>query len=308
MARDAYLAQVRLLMRLLPVVSTEPAFALKGGTAINLFYRDMPRLSVDIDLAYLPIEDRATSLHAIDAAFDRIMAQINKLPGVNAQRIAGGGDGDTRVLANADGVTVKIETSPVMRGAIGKPRLMRTTDAVEDAFGFVATNVLAFDDLYAGKLHAALDRQHPRDLFDIKLLYENEGLTDDLFRAFLVYAACSSRPMHELLAPNERDIAEDFAREFAGMTVEPVNIDALLSARKRLIGDIQSRLDGDVAEFLCTLQAGEPDFSLIDLPQAADLPAIKWKILNLQKLIADNPDKHRVQTETLRAIIRSSIA
>jgi len=308
MARESYLAQVRLLMRLLPIVSTESAFALKGGTAINLFYREMPRLSVDIDLAYLPIEERATSLHAIDAAFDRIMARMNKLPGVTATRIAGGGGGDTRILANADGVTVKIETSPVMRGAIGKPRLMRTTDAVEDAFGFVATNVLAFDDLYAGKLHAALDRQHPRDLFDIKLLYENEGLTDDLSRAFLVYAACSSRPMHELLAPNERDIAEDFAREFAGMTVEPVNIDALLSARKRLIGDIQSRLDGDVAEFLCTLQAGEPDFSLIDLPQAADLPAIKWKILNLQKLIADNPDKHRVQTETLRAIIRSSIA
>ena len=308
MARESYLAQVRLLMRLLPIVSTESAFALKGGTAINLFYREMPRLSVDIDLAYLPIEERATSLHAIDAAFDRIMAQMNKLPGVTATRIAGGGGGDTRILANADGVTVKIETSPVMRGAIGKPRLMRTTDAVEDAFGFVATNVLAFDDLYAGKLHAALDRQHPRDLFDVKLLYKNEGLTDDLFRVFLVYAACSSRPMHELLAPNERDIAEDFAREFAGMTVEPVNIDALLSARKRLIGDIQSRLDGDVAEFLCTLQAGEPDFSLIDLPQAADLPAIKWKILNLQKLIADNPDKHRVQTETLRAIIRSSIA
>ncbi|HPE30585.1 MAG TPA: nucleotidyl transferase AbiEii/AbiGii toxin family protein [Parvularculaceae bacterium] len=308
MARETYLAQVRLLVRLLPLLADEADFALKGGTAINLFCRDMPRLSVDIDLAYLPIGERAPSLRAIDKAFDRLTARINALPDATARRIAGGGDGDTRVLANADGVTVKIETSPVMRGAIGKPRLMRTTDAVEDAFGFVATNVLAFDDLYAGKLHAALDRQHPRDLFDIKLLYENEGLTDDLSRAFLVYAACSSRPMHELLAPNERDIAEDFAREFAGMTVEPVNIDALLSARKRLIGDIQSRLDGDVAEFLCTLQAGEPDFSLIDLPQAADLPAIKWKILNLQKLIADNPDKHRVQTETLRAIIRSSIA
>ena len=305
MARETYLAQVRLLMRLLPVVSTESAFALKGGTAINLFYRNMPRLSVDIDLAYLPIEDRATSLSAIDAAFDRIMAQINKLPGVNAQRIAGGGGGDTRVLVTADGVTVKIETSPVMRGAIGKPRLMRTTDAVEDAFGFVATNVLAFDDLYAGKLHAALDRQHPRDLFDIKLLYENEGLTDDLFRVFLVYAACSSRPMHELLAPNEKDIAEDFAREFAGMTVEPVNIDALFSAGKRLIGDIQARLNGNAAEFLRTLQAGEPDFTLIGLPQAADLPAIKWKLLNLKKLMADNPDKHRAQSEALNAIIRN---
>ena len=117
MARETYLAQVHLLMRLLPVVSTEPAFALKGGTAINLFHRDMPRLSVDIDLAYLPIEDRATSLNAIDAAYDRITSQINKLPGASAQRIAGGGAGDTRILANADGVTVKIETSPVMRGA-----------------------------------------------------------------------------------------------------------------------------------------------------------------------------------------------
>jgi len=305
MARESYLAQVRLLMRLLPVVSTESAFALKGGTAINLFYRDMPRLSVDIDLAYLPIEERATSLHAIDAAFDRIMAQINKLPGVTATRIAGGGGGDTRILANADGVTVKIETSPVMRGAIGKPRLMRTTDAVEDAFGFVATNVLAFDDLYAGKLHAALDRQHPRDLFDIKLLYDNEGLTDDLFRVFLVYAACSSRPMHELLAPNEKDIAEGFAHEFAGMTAEPVNINALLSVRKRMIDDIQARLNGNAAEFLRTLQAAEPDFTLIGLPQAADLPAIKWKLLNLKKLMIDNPDKYRAQSEALNAIIRN---
>ena len=305
MARESYLAQVRLLMRLLPIVSTESAFALKGGTAINLFYREMPRLSVDIDLAYLPIEERATSLHAIDAAFDRIMAQINKLPGVTATRIAGGGGGDTRILANADGVTVKIETSPVMRGAIGKPRLMRTTDAVEDAFGFVATNVLAFDDLYAGKLHAALDRQHPRDLFDVKLLYKNEGLTDDLFRVFLVYAACSSRPIHELLAPNEKDVADEFAREFAGMTAEPIDLDALLSARKRLIGDIQARLNGNAAEFLMTLQAAEPDFTLIGLPQAADLPAIKWKLLNLNKLMADNLDKYRAQSEALNAIIRN---
>ena len=148
-----------------------------------------------------------------------------------------------------------------------------------------------------------LDRQHPRDLFDVKLLYENEGLTDDLFRAFLVYAACSSRPVHELLAPNEKDIDDDFAREFAGMTVDPINIDALLSARKRMIDDIQARLNGNAADFLRTLQAGEPDFTLIGLPQAADLPAIKWKVLNLQKLIADNPDKHRAQSDALKAIL-----
>ena len=305
MARETYLAQVRLLRRLLPVVSTESAFALKGGTAINLFYRDMPRLSVDIDLAYLPIEDRATSLNAIDAAFDRITSQINKLPGASAQRIAGGGAGDTRILADADSVTIKIETSPVMRGAVGEPRLMRTTDAVEDAFGFVATNVLAFDDLYAGKLHAALDRQHPRDLFDVKLLYEHEGLTGDLFRTFLVYAACSSRPMHELLAPNEKDISQEFTREFAGMTAKPVDLRELTSARRRLITDIRARLNGPAADFLIGMQSGAPDFTLIGLPQAADLPAIKWKILNLKKLIADNPDKHRAQSDELKSILQT---
>ena len=289
-------------MRLLPVVSTEAAFALKGGAAINLFYRDMPRLSVDIDLAYLPIEDRATSLKAIDGAFDRITSQINKLPGASARRIAG----DTRILANADGVTVKIETSPVMRGAISEPRLMRTNATVEDAFGFVATSVLAFEDIYAGKLHAALDRQHPRDLFDVKLLYENEGLTDELFRVFLVYAACSNRPMHELLAPNEKNIADDFAREFAGMTVEPVELDDLISARAQLIGDIQGRLKGPTANFLIGLQSGEPNFDAIGLPQAADLPAIKWKILNLKTLIEDNPEKHRAQNDALMATLNHS--
>jgi len=303
MDRETYLAQVRLLVRLLPLLAEEPDFALKGGTAINLFYRDMPRLSVDIDLAYLPVAERAPSLKVINEAFDRLTARANAMPGASARRIAGGGGGGTRILATGGGVTVKIETSPVMRGTIGKPRLMRTTDKVENAFGFVAANVLAFNDLYAGKLHAALDRQHPRDLFDIKLLYENEGLIDELFHAFLVYAACSSRPTHELLAPNEKDIAPEFEKEFAGMTAAPVALEELTDARKKLVADIQSRLKGPTAEFLMTLQAGAPDFTLIGLPQAADLPAIKWKMLNLKKLIAENPDKHRAQTEALNAIM-----
>ena len=192
-----------------------------------------------------------------------------------------------------------------MRGAIGDTSLMRAAPAVEDTYGFVETKVVSFDDLYAGKLHAALDRQHPRDLFDIILLYENEGLTDELFRAFLIYIACSSRPTHELLAPNEKDIAPEFETEFAGMSVAPVAVEELTDARSKLIADIQSRLKGPAAEFLMTLQAGDPDFTLIGLPQAADLPAIKWKILNLKKLMAENPEKNRAQTEILRAVMKS---
>ncbi|MDI7865297.1 nucleotidyl transferase AbiEii/AbiGii toxin family protein [Rhizobiaceae bacterium n13] len=66
MVRDQYMRQVNLLVRTLPLIARHEAFALKGGTAINLFYRNMPRLSIDIDLTYLPIEDRETTVKSID--------------------------------------------------------------------------------------------------------------------------------------------------------------------------------------------------------------------------------------------------
>src|SRR3546814_1358815 len=73
--------------------------------------------------------------------------------------------------------------------------------------------VVALPDLYAGKIAAALDRQHPRDLFDILHLYENEGITDDLFRAFLVYLVSHNRPAHELLAPHLLDLEDCYRSE-----------------------------------------------------------------------------------------------
>jgi predicted nucleotidyltransferase component of viral defense system len=76
---DIYRKQVELLVQTLPQVAEETCFALKGGTAINLFVRDMPRLSVDIDLTYLPISDRNHSLADIDAALKRIGGRINRL-------------------------------------------------------------------------------------------------------------------------------------------------------------------------------------------------------------------------------------
>ena len=72
MASEVFEGQVALLVRILPYVGTEACFALKGGTAINLFVRDLPRLSVDIDLVYLPIEDRETSLIGIRSALSRM--------------------------------------------------------------------------------------------------------------------------------------------------------------------------------------------------------------------------------------------
>ena len=88
-------------------------------------------------------------------------------PRVKAHRIAGGGGNDTRIMVSDGSSQIKIETSLVTRGAVYPARTMVASETVTEQFGFVETNVLAFEDLYGGKLHAALDRQHPRDLFDV---------------------------------------------------------------------------------------------------------------------------------------------
>ncbi|MFT4000853.1 MAG: nucleotidyl transferase AbiEii/AbiGii toxin family protein [Rhizobium sp.] len=296
MAREQYMRQVELLVRTLPYIARHESFALKGGTAINLFYRDMPRLSVDIDLTYLPIEDRETTLKGIDTTLERIREDLQRnLRGAAVQSIAGGGNNDTRLLVRQGGAEIKIETSPVARGTVHAPELRRVSPAVEDVFGFAEMQVVSFEDLFGGKLHAAVDRQHPRDLFDVKLLYENEGLTEALFRTFLIYVASSGRPPHELVRRSLAEIDEAFAKEFEGMTVDAVSLDALKEVRTKLTADLLVHLDDKAMRFLLTLHDGEPDFEAIGLPQAADLPAVRWKLLNLQKLKEQNPAKHADQ-------------
>ncbi|TWF48062.1 nucleotidyltransferase AbiEii toxin of type IV toxin-antitoxin system [Neorhizobium alkalisoli] len=292
-----------MLVRLLPFIAQEKAFALKGGTAINLFYREMPRLSVDIDLTYLPVRDRAESLADINETLDRIMTAASRgIADLDARRIDGGGGGATRIRARLRGAEVKIETSPVTRGVVHDPEDRAVSAAVEDEFGYAAVQVVSFEDLFGGKLHAAMDRQHPRDLFDVKLLYENEGLTDELFRTFLVYVASSPRPAHELLRPSRSNLDEPYAREFVGMTTIPVKLDDLIATREHLIADIGARLDANAQRFLITLHDGEPDFEAIGLPQAAELPAVRWKLLNLKKLGAENPDKHKAHGDELNKL------
>lgn len=284
---EAYRRQVALLIGVLPQVAEERCFALKGGTAINLFIRDLPRLSVDIDLAYLPVEDRETSLAAIDAALTRIAARTSAaIPGAQISRSPAGGRA-TKLAVRADRVQIKVEVTPVLRGCVFEPELRAVSPAVEDAFGFAEITVVSFADLYAGKIVAALDRQHPRDLFDVRDLIANEGITEALRQAFLIYLVSHDRPMSEVLAPTRKDLAVEFQRGFEGMTAEPVPLDELSAVREALINEIVGRMPNAHRQFLIAFERGAPDWGLIGLPDAAELPAVRWRQQNLDKLPAE---------------------
>jgi len=285
-AAELYRRQAALLVRTLPLVAVETCFALKGGTAINLFVRDMPRLSVDIDLTYLPVADRKASLQEIDAAMRRIASGIETgIRGASVSRSAlHGGNCITKLIVRADGVQTKVEVTPVLRGCVYEPVMMSISPRVEDRFGFAEIQVVSFPDLYAGKIVAALDRQHPRDLFDVRDLLANEGISNDLRKAFIIYLLSHNRPFVEVLAPARLDIAAEFGRGFAGLTETPVCLDELLQAREDLIGAMVGSMPADHRRFLISIKRGEPEWALLDLPGAEALPAVHWRLENLARL------------------------
>lgn len=283
---DRYRRQVALLIAAIPFIAAEREFALKGGTAINLFVRDMPRLSVDIDLTYLPVAPRAESLAAIDAGMKRIAAAIRaRLRGVRVNEVVNVREQIvTKLVVQRPDAQIKIEVTPVLRGCVFEPVVRTVSPAAEAAFGFAQMQVVSFSDLYAGKIMAALDRQHPRDLFDVRDLLANEGVGEDLRQAFVVYLISHDRPISEVIVPRRKDIAPEFAQSFDGMTVEPVVLDELLAAREKLIRSISGGMPPAHKEFLLGFKRGAPDWNLLGVSGAADLPAVKWKQINLDNL------------------------
>ncbi|HEU0187733.1 MAG TPA: nucleotidyl transferase AbiEii/AbiGii toxin family protein [Gallionellaceae bacterium] len=299
-ANNPYRQQVAWLLEVLPLVGREDCFALKGGTAINLFVRNMPRLSVDIDLAYLPVGDRDVSLPDIAAALERIASALElRLRGSKVQRTIAGGQ-IIKLVAWRNGVRVKIEVSPVMRGCVREPSVQGVSAAVEDLFGYVEVPVVHADDLYAGKLCAALDRQHSRDLFDVRLLLENEGIEAGLLDVFVVYLLSSDRPLAELLSPNRKPLAATFEAEFTGMTLIPVTLAELEQTRETMINLIRERLTDPQRQFLLGFKQGEPDWGLLNPPGIENLPAVQWKLLNIRRM---TPARREQALENLRQVL-----
>jgi len=286
MLNNIYYRQAELLLKVLPVIDKESEFALKGGTALNFFWREFPRLSVDIDLAYLPVKEREESLKDINNLMHNVKEGISRIiSGTNITGKTSEGNllGGLAIRQNES--TIKIEVNTVIRGSVFPAERKKLCDKAEDIFELsVSAQTLSFADLYGGKICAALDRQHPRDLFDIKLLLDNEGITENIRKAFIVYLISHNRPMNEVLNPGLQDISPAFENEFTGMTEGEISLDELVDVRSLLIEIIRNELTTDEKKFLLSFKNMNPQWELLGLSEIEDLPSVKWKLLNLRKM------------------------
>jgi hypothetical protein len=297
----AYLDAVRLLLAVAPSIFRQPGFALKGGTAINLFVQEMPRLSVDLDLVFTDHQaGRDDAMRIISSHLELIRAELNEL-GMTCNAATGQGGDELKLFIERNRTRVKVEVNHVFRGTVlpveSRPL---TAEAQDTFFTDIEIPLLHPDELYGSKLVAAMDRQHPRDIFDILKLYEEDGLTNGIIECFVCYLAGHNRPIHEVLFANEFDITSSHANEFVGMTKNPVPLEILVETRRRIFAEIPTRMSGNHRSFLMSLAEAQPDWSLMSCPHLAEMPALRWKLSNLERLRSSNSTKFAQQSSELK--------
>lgn len=241
-----YRRKVELLLRILPFVTDEDCFAIHGGTAINLFVKNLYRLSVDIDVTYIPIEDRNTSLQRINEALVRISDRVKRqFP-------------DVRVIPRLDickitcesrGCQVKIEVNQTKRGLVcGEAALLPLCEKAQSLFGMeVDARIVPIPQLYGGKISAALSRQHPRDLFDVKQM---DISLADVKEGLIFCLLGSDRPIYESFAPNLIDQHEAMEQQFSGMSEMLFGYNDFEATREKLILDVNSMMTEEDRRFL----------------------------------------------------------
>ena len=300
--KDTYKKQVSLLLDILPDVAKEDVFALHGGTAINLFCLNMPRLSVDIDLTYIPVsENRNVDLQNIRFALERIKERLRKrIPAIRFSDSVRNGE-ELKLICITSDALVKIEVNQINRGVIAAPDLVVLCDKAQQSFDkFCEVRTVSKKQLWGGKIIAALDRQHPRDLFDIRNLINEIGYSNEIKEGFLFFLLCSKRPLFELLRPRHLDQSSVFENQFNGLTDNSFGYDEFKETRDNLIKLVNESLTAEDKEFIFAFSKGKPDWTKVDYSK---FPAVQWKLLNINKLKINNKQKYTEQTDTLRKIL-----
>ncbi len=303
----SYVDIVRLMLEIVPDVFASGRFAMKGGSALNLFVQDLPRLSVDIDVVFVVHQTgRDDALAEIAAELAAIQRRLRNR-GLGAE-IASSKTGDeTKILARRGRVEVKVEINHVFRGTLLPVQNLPLVKTASNLFTTsLSVPTLAVAELYGSKLVAAMDRQHPRDLFDVHGMFLRFGLSPEIVECFVGYLAGHNRPVHEVLYSRDIDLVRPFENEFAGMEREPVTIEELAVTRQRLRRELLASLTPEHKRFLLGLVAGAPPWEMMSCRHLAELPAVQWKLQNLARLKQSNVVKFQAQTDELRRRLESS--
>lgn len=300
--KQEYIDTVRLLIDIAPDVFASPRFAMKGGTALNLFVQDMPRLSVDIDVVFTDHTlGREDALAAIQSDLQETAEKLEARGLLVTLPKKPTGE-DVKLFVQNGTAEVKIEVNHVFRGALLPIRKMPLTAAAQDMFTANAVvPMLDIAEIYGSKLVAAMDRQHPRDIFDVLKMYEKFGLQPAFVDCFVTYLAGHNRPLHEVLFSPDAALDGIYENHFRGMTMGDVSLDALQKIRARMKAELPQALTADHKAFLLSLVKGEPNWALMPFPHLKELPALKWKLANLDKLKAAKPDGFARQHDLLQA-------
>src|SRR5690606_30741004 len=196
---------------------------------------------------------------------------------------------------------IKIEVNQANRGVLGTPIEMMLCQRAQDEFyGYTSIKVVSLPQLYGGKICAALDRQHPRDLFDIKLLMQHEGFNLAIKEGFLLCLLSSNRPLYEMLDPNLTDQRHAMENHFEGMSGIPFSYDDFERIRVELIDTVNGSLTEKDKSFLMSVIKLEPDWKIYDFEK---FPAVGWKLENLKKLKEGNSVKYDELVEALNRVL-----
>lgn len=300
----SYVDTVRLMLEVAPDVFAAGHLAMKGGTALNFFVQDLPRLSIDIDATFIPHETpREAALEEIARTLATTRARLARR-GIETLVMGGRTGDETKILARRDRISVKVEINHVFRGTLLPVERRRITASAGDRFATdLSVPTLAIAELYGSKLVAALDRQHPRDLFDIHGMFTRFGLLPEFVECLVGYLAGHNRPIHEVLGSRDMDLSAPYENEFAGMAREPVSLRTLEETRTRLRRELATALSSEQKRFLLGLAAGDPPWEAMQCRHLSELPAIKWKLQNLAQLKHTNPAKFRMQSDHLGRLL-----
>ncbi|MCI1682801.1 MAG: nucleotidyl transferase AbiEii/AbiGii toxin family protein [Bacteroides sp.] len=297
---NVYKDKVRLLLRIIPIVMDQECFAIHGGTAINLFMNDLLRLSVDIDLTYIPLENRTSSINHIHEALVRISSRIKEL--LKGVRVIPRLD-ICKLTCEYHGCQVKIEVNQTKRGIVGgEPVIIPLCQKAQDMFEMeVEARIVPLTQLYGGKIAAALSRQHPRDMFDINHMSIS---FDEAKYGFIFCLLGSDRPIHESFAPSLIDQKEAMDKQFAGMSDLDFTYNDYEETKSKLIENVKNIMTEEDKHFLVSFEQGNPAWEESVYGDFAKYPSVTWKLLNLNKLKKTNPKKLEKEAELLENILR----